>query len=110
MENTVDEGIVVPALRMGALGISKRKAIGNRVLSVIVSTRQVTTLGWTMMDLLIEVSAPLLVTVIRFVLAVRCLTMNRVISLGVLLLVGDFSWCLDKRGRLWHEVVGRPTR
>ena len=64
MENAVDKAIVIPVLRMEALGILKRKAIGNLVLSVIVSTRQVTTLGWTMMDLSTELSTPLLATVI----------------------------------------------
>ena len=80
LENTVDRAIVIPALRIGALGILKGKAIGNRVLSVINSTRQVTTtrvpLRWAMMDLLTELSSPLS--------AVRCLTVDRATLLGVL--------------------------
>ena len=114
LENTVDGAIVIPALRMGSLGILKEKAIGNRVLSMTISTRHVTTtqvaLGWAMMDLLTEFSAPLVVTVIGFAVAVRCLTVDRVTPLGVLLLVGDYSWCFTGRGRLWHDVVGRPTQ
>ena len=86
LENTVNGAIVIPALRMGALGILKGEAIGNRVLSVIVSTRQVTTarvpLRWAMMDLLTEFSSPLLVTVIGFAVAARCLTLGRVTLLG----------------------------
>ena len=84
----MNEAIGIPAPRMEDLGILKGKAIGNRVLSVIVSTQQVTMtrvpLRWAMMDILTEFSSPLLVSVIGFAVAVRCLTVDQVTLLGIL--------------------------